>query len=126
MSSTHPTLHCSNAPLLQHSTAPSPYAFSSETKPTRAWGTGVLAAANRRGCERSDVQPENEKSKALIKRSGFRYEGFSPRYLKVGAKWCDHERWAIVAEEVKGGMGKARPEQAFSASKARKGIGGSR
>jgi ribosomal-protein-alanine N-acetyltransferase len=49
----------------------------------------------------ANVQPENQKSKALIKRSGFWYEGFSPRYLKVGGKWRDHERWAVVAEEGK-------------------------
>jgi ribosomal-protein-alanine N-acetyltransferase len=49
----------------------------------------------------ANIQPGNRRSIALVKRCGFRYEGFSPRYMKIGAKWCDHERWAITVEEWK-------------------------
>jgi ribosomal-protein-alanine N-acetyltransferase len=46
----------------------------------------------------ANIQPANAASIALVRRCGFELEGFSPRYLKVGGRWCDHERWAIRAE----------------------------
>lgn len=47
----------------------------------------------------ANIQPENAASLALIERVGFRPEGYSPRYLKICRRWCDHERWALLAEE---------------------------
>lgn len=47
----------------------------------------------------ANIQPDNVASTALVKRLGFRKEGFSPRYLKIGGRWRDHARWAITKEE---------------------------
>jgi ribosomal-protein-alanine N-acetyltransferase len=46
-----------------------------------------------------NIQPANTASIALAHRLGLTKEGFSPKYLKIGGEWRDHERWAIVEED---------------------------
>jgi ribosomal-protein-alanine N-acetyltransferase len=47
----------------------------------------------------ANIQPANRASLALVQRAEFVREGFSERYLKIGGRWRDHERWAIRAEQ---------------------------
>lgn len=47
----------------------------------------------------ANIQPANTASTRLVESLGFRREGLSPRYLKIGGRWRDHERWAILREE---------------------------
>jgi len=47
----------------------------------------------------ANIQPENKRSINLMKKNKFRYEGFSPRYLKINDQWCGHEHWVITYEE---------------------------
>jgi ribosomal-protein-alanine N-acetyltransferase len=47
----------------------------------------------------ANIQPANVASIALVRRCGFRYEGYSPRYLRIGGEWRDHERWALLADD---------------------------
>jgi [ribosomal protein S5]-alanine N-acetyltransferase len=53
----------------------------------------------------ANIQPGNVASIKLVRRCGFTREGFSPRYLKIGGRWRDHERWAVRADNW-------RPDQA--------------
>jgi ribosomal-protein-alanine N-acetyltransferase len=45
----------------------------------------------------ANIQPDNRASLLLARTCGFRREGYSLRYLRIGGRWRDHERWALVA-----------------------------
>lgn len=54
-----------------------------------------------------NVQPANAASIAVVRKLGFRKEGFSPKFLQIDGIWRDHERWAMLDEEwhASGGLG---------------------
>lgn len=60
----------------------------------------------------ANIQPRNAASIALVKRAGFRHEGYSRRYLKICGHWRDHERWAILAEDWKAARKTSRRQSA--------------
>ena len=79
------------------------YAFTPHARQglmTEAVALVVGTAFRRLGLHRleANVQPGNLASLRLVRRLGFRREGYSPRYLKIRGRWRDHERWAIVSD----------------------------
>jgi len=51
----------------------------------------------------ANIMPINRASIALVKRAGFRREGYSAGYLKIAGFWSDHERWALTVEDWRAG-----------------------
>ena len=49
----------------------------------------------------ANIQPENHRSIALVKQSGFELEGLCRDYLFIDGRWRDHQRWAAVHERTR-------------------------
>ena len=58
----------------------------------------------------ANVQPGNVRSLRLLAATGWREEGFAPRYLHIDGGWRDHVMFAITAEDVRGLSPRTAPD----------------
>jgi ribosomal-protein-alanine N-acetyltransferase len=52
----------------------------------------------------ADIRPENAPSRRLVERLGFQQEGLLRRYLDIDGDWRDHLAYALLAEDLPGGV----------------------
>ena len=52
----------------------------------------------------ADIRPENLPSQRLVERLGFQREGLFRRYLDIDGDWRDHLAYALLAEDLPGGV----------------------
>lgn len=50
------------------------------------------------------IRPENRPSLRVVEKLGYRYEGLRRRFIHIDGAWRDHFSFALVAEEVPGGV----------------------
>jgi [ribosomal protein S5]-alanine N-acetyltransferase len=51
-----------------------------------------------------NIRPENAASRRVVDKLGFRDEGIRRRFLHIAGDWRDHLSYALVREEVPGGV----------------------
>lgn len=52
----------------------------------------------------ANIRPENDRSRRVVEKLGFRDEGLRRRYLHINGRWCDHLCYALTVEDVPGGL----------------------
>lgn len=50
------------------------------------------------------IRPENAASLRVVEKLGFRYEGLRRRFIHIAGDWRDHYAFALVREDVPGGV----------------------
>jgi ribosomal-protein-alanine N-acetyltransferase len=51
-----------------------------------------------------NIRPENAASRRVVEKLGFREEGLRRRFLHIAGEWRDHLSYALVREDVPGGL----------------------
>jgi [ribosomal protein S5]-alanine N-acetyltransferase len=51
-----------------------------------------------------NIRPENAASRRVVEKLGFREEGLRRRFLHIEGEWRDHLSYALVRDEVRGGL----------------------
>ena len=80
-----------------------------------AAGRGVMPTAVALACDHCfdvlrlhrievNIRPENVASRRVVEKLGLRCEGLRPRYLHIDGEWRDHLSYAVLADEVPGGL----------------------
>lgn len=50
------------------------------------------------------IRPENEPSNRLVQRLGYRFEGVRKSFLHIDGRWCDHNIYVLLQEDVTGSL----------------------
>jgi ribosomal-protein-alanine N-acetyltransferase len=52
----------------------------------------------------ASIRPENQASRRVVEKLGFREEGLRRRYLHIDGAWRDHLCYALTVEDARGGL----------------------